>query len=605
MKKTILLSILISSVLFGCGNNSDIKSSNDESSIKNSEISSTFSSTSSLSQSSISASKPSRPHNHKYGEWEILEEANLFNSGKRIKKCESCDANIEEIYYDLSEVRFIDKNYQYNGLEREIKIEGILPKGIKVKYKNNKLTNIGSILATAEFITDDNKIIDKKEAVLTITSYIGLPNINVTTINNAAIDSKEVYTDMTLSIDNCLDNYKLENAAGGIRLRGNGSLEAIKKPYRLKFNDKQSLLGLNDGAKIKSWVLLAEFYDYSMMRNATAFTLGNDLMNGKGYYSSDFQHVNLYVNGIFNGVYVLCEQQQVNKNRVDIYEADEDEETLEIGYLLEMDNYGDDYPFEVGNTTYTATDSNGSSQIIPTRTYSIKSDIYSLEQQKYISKYMNSVYSILYNAVCLNKYYELDENFDLVESKHIDAYSTINEVIDLDSLMRSYILEEIMKDIDVGFSSYYMFVDFSKDSKFNKLTFGAPWDFDWSGGNPGTMFNYNYGTSNGNYNSLFTDHMNPWLFLLSKLNNFDSLIKEYWNLLVESDVFVNAINQVNDIAITYKNDFNKNFQKWDVLGTSQHVYHNYDAYSVTSHLDAAKKFSSWLKDRVDYLDSKW
>ena len=76
MKKTILLSILISSVLFGCGNNSNIKSSNDESSIKNSEISSTFSSTSSLSQSSISASKPSRPHNHKYGEWEILEEAN-------------------------------------------------------------------------------------------------------------------------------------------------------------------------------------------------------------------------------------------------------------------------------------------------------------------------------------------------------------------------------------------------------------------------------------------------------------------------------------------------------------------------------------------------
>ena len=43
----------------------------------------------------------------------------------------------------------------------------------------------------------------------------------------------------------------------------------------------------------------------------------------------------------------------------------------------------------------------------------------------------------------------IHENNDLIESNYKDAYETINAVIDVDSLIRSYILEEIMKDIDV------------------------------------------------------------------------------------------------------------------------------------------------------------
>ena len=267
-----------------------------------------------------------------------------------------------------------------------------------------------------------------------------------------------------------------------------------------------------------------------------------------------------------------------------------------------MDNYADENFFDISTPNFSCKDSNGSTQTLPTRTYSIKSDIYSLEQRDYAKKYLTNVYSILYYAVVENIYYTLDENNDLIESDYKDAYETINAVIDIDSLIRSYILEEIMKDIDVGFSSYYLFVDLSNESKFKKLTFGAPWDFDWSSGNVNGDFYYR---TNNSYNSVFFDHMNPWLLLISKLVNFKSLTKDYWNLMTNSGIFDYVVNQIEYMGITYKNDFDRNFQKWNVLGTSQHTYHSSEVYSINSHAKACELYKNWLNNRITYLNSIW
>ena len=586
---------LLSLISVGCSNSNSSSSSN----ISSSNI--VISSSSEVSSSS-SMEKPTRPHTHKYGEWEIIKEATLFEKGERSKKCNSCDDTIKESYYDLSEVAFNDRILQYNGKEQKIVIEGLLPKDVSVRYENNTRKEEGTSLAKAIILDKDMNVIETKEAALTIIPYRGLAKVDINTLNGAAINSKEVYTTMNLSISNCESTYEISNVAGGIRLRGNGTLEATKKPYRIKFDKKQNVLGLNDGAKCKSWVLLAEYYDYSMMRNATAFTLGQNIFDNKGYYSSDFEHVNVYINGIFNGIYVLAEQQQVDENRVDIYEVEDNEEELNIGYLFEMDNYADENFFDISTPNFSCKDSNESTQTLPTRSYSIKSDIYSLEQRDYAKKYLTNVYSILYYAVVENIYYTLDENNDLIESNYKDAYETINAVIDIDSLIRSYILEEIMKDIDVGFSSYYLFVDLSNESKFKKLTFGAPWDFDWSSGNVNGDFYYR---TNNSYNSVFFDHMNPWLLLISKLVNFKSLTKDYWNLMTNSGIFDYVVNQIEYMGITYKNDFDRNFQKWNVLGTSQHTYHSSEVYSINSHAKACELYKNWLNNRITYLNSIW
>lgn len=611
-KKVFLNFMLLGLLIAGCNvaGNSSKNGNSSTPSVTPSSSSSVSSSSSLSSPSQISSTtstekiKPTRPHTHKFGEWEIIIEADLFNTGEKYHKCLGCELSETVKYYDLSEVRFKDKIYQYNGSERTLTIDGLLPKGITVKYTNNKLTEIGSIVSTAYFIDENQDIIEERSAVLTIIPKRGLPEIKVTTADGAQINSKETYTTASITVSNCEDKYALNEVLAGIRLRGNGTLGAEKKPYRIKFDKKQGMLGLNDDAKAKSWVLLAEFYDYSMMRNGLAFSIGDAIMNGRGYYSSDFTHVNVYINGIYNGVYVLAEQQQVNENRVDIYEPEATELGTNIGYLLELDHYatGEGDYFMVGEGSYEAFDINGNTGSLPARAYSIKSDYYSPEQKVFISSYINNVYSIMYNAVVKGKFYTLDENYNLVNSNYTTVYETLNAVIDVDSLIRSYILEEFMKDIDVGFSSYYMFVDFSETSKFKKLTFGAPWDFDWSSGNVTGAHLYQ---TTGDYNTNFMGYMNPWLFMLTLTDFFYEKVHNYWTIMDECNVINKIIDEINYVTDVYVDDFGINFQKWKVLGTGQHTYHSIDAHNVKTHRDAVDCLIKWVQGRKSYLDSKW
>ena len=612
-----ILGLLLLTLLVGCGgaNASSKKESSSNGPINNpstsssssTQVISTPSSSSSevviSSTSSSSKTKPTRPHTHQYGEWEIIIKADLFNTGEKYHKCLGCELSETVKYYDLSEVFFRDKQYQYTGVERTLTIDGLLPKGISVKYTNNKLTDIGSVVSTAYFIDQNNEVIEERTAVLSITAKTGFPNINITTANGAQINSKDKYTVASFSIDNCLEEYKLVDVPGGIRLRGNGTLAAPKKAFRVKFDQKQKMLGLNDDAKCKSWVLMAEYYDYSFMRNGLAYSLGDALMNGRGYYSSDFTYANVYINGIYNGVYVVAEQQQVNKNRVNIYEPEENETNVNIGYFLEMDSYAQaDEMIKVGNANYEAYDTNGKKDFLPVRQYSIKSDFYSADQKNFISKYMNNVYDIAYNAVVKGKYYTLDENYDLVNSNYTTTYDTLNAVIDVDSLVRSYILEEFMKDIDVGFSSYYMFVDFSENSQFKRLTFGAPWDFDWSSGNVtgGHLF-----STSGDYNTTFSGHMNPWLFLIVNTEFFYTMAHNYWTIMNECNVIGKIIDEMNYITDTFSDEFTKNFQKWNVLGQGTHSYHSSPVWTTYTHRGYVDNLIEWCNGRKAYLDGKW
>ena len=547
--------------------------------------------------------KPGRPHVHSFGDWVVDKEASLFNVGQKTQSCSGCDQTNVKMYYYLDEVVFQDKVYQYNGKEKKLLIEGLLPKGIRVEYNNNRLTNVGSIVSTANFINEDNEIVESKSATLTIIDYQGFPKVSINT-NNQPIINKTDYVTSTITVSNCDASYQLSDVIAGVRLRGNGSLEAEKKPYRIKFEQKQSMLGLNDGLKAKSWVLLADYYDYSMLRNAAAFYLGNSLLNFNDYYSSDFQHVNLYINGIYNGVYLLAEQQQVNKGRIDIAEPEVNSEDINIGYLLELDTYavneGDFINLNLSG--YQVKDYKGNSVALSNMSYSIKSDYYSVKQKNHINKYLNNVYKIMHSAITGDKYYKFDENYDLIEADFTNACDTINNVINLDSLFRVYILQEIMKNVDVGFSSFYMYVDFSSDSKCPRLTFGAPWDFDWSSGN---MNGQPYYASTGHYNDSNFNHLNPWLLTISNAEFFEDYIKDYWELFEKSEVIEGLIYTLDDISSTYSKDFMQNFAKWNTLGIKKHVYSTDDVLGFKTQGDAKNFLKNWLLNRYSFLKTLW
>ena len=181
-----------------------------------------------------------------------------------------------------------------------------------------------------------------------------LPEISINTKNGISISDSSLvipdehkglagevkvydYVKATISVTKAGD-YNLDNVEGKVKVRGNYTSTYPKKPIRIKFSEKQSLVGLNNGAKLKSWVLLAEYKDTSMLRNSVAAYIGNSLLESEGYYCTDFRLVKVYMNGAYEGLYVAAEQQQVDSNRVNIPEA-EKTTSVKTGYMLEYDGY--------------------------------------------------------------------------------------------------------------------------------------------------------------------------------------------------------------------------------------------------------------------------
>jgi hypothetical protein len=160
----------------------------------------------------------------------------------------------------------------------------------------------------------------------------GLPVLYVETQDHRPIVSKDEYVKMELRIVSDNPEYCIEKSGfeDGIRGRGNTTWGYPKKPYRIKFDKKTSLFGLTSA---KSWVALANYKDATLLTNTVAFELGQRFALP---YTNHYVHVELVLNGTYQGSYVLTEQVQVGAGRVAI-----DEDT---GYLVELDVYYDEEP---------------------------------------------------------------------------------------------------------------------------------------------------------------------------------------------------------------------------------------------------------------------
>ena len=160
------------------------------------------------------------------------------------------------------------------------------------------------------------------------------PTIYVETENNVEITSKEDYVRATLRyVDD--SGVKLYDALG-IRGRGNSTWGFEKKPYRIKFDKKQEFLG-PDKAKAKSWTLLANYADKSLIRNAVAACIGE--FAGR---PSNASFVDLVLNGEYLGCYQVSDQMEIREKRVDITEQEDpmtDTSDISGGYFLEVDGF--------------------------------------------------------------------------------------------------------------------------------------------------------------------------------------------------------------------------------------------------------------------------
>ncbi|MBR6101133.1 MAG: CotH kinase family protein [Ruminococcus sp.] len=408
------------------------------------------------------------------------------------------------------------------------------------------------------------------------------PCINITTQDGKKILSKEKYTACVIDVFNCEESYVL-NADCGVKVRGNSTAEqGDEKPYRIKFEDKYNLLGLHGGKEYKSWVLLRSYWN--LAPDFTAFSLAETIFEGK-YYSSDCMYVNLFINGESRGIYLLCEQNQAADDRIDVYEPAPEETGTDIGYAIEMDNYpSEEHPhFYLDHDNASVTDISGESRRFNDHAYSVKSDINTKGQLDFINKYTYGAFEILYQAAINKRAMMFDSDYKLVsaDGTYNSPKEAVEAVFDLESLANMVILEELVHNNDVGAGSFYMAVDFSPESRYKKLTFLAPWDFNWA---------YEGDADGGYYASTFQklqhdgyDRSNPWYITAMKADWFRDIVKEKWAKFSESGALKKTTSQVVKECMKLKND----------LGS--------DSWKI----DQAKNLVKFVNGRIDWLDEQW
>lgn len=415
--------------------------------------------------------------------------------------------------------------------------------------------------------------------------YSSSGNTDFATLPTRVTKDNFEYEKCQVSIVNCEEKYAFSKVDASIKVRGNATASKVKKPFNLKFDNKINLLGLNNNNKFKSWVLNATFADESSLRDLTAYYLSKQIFGYDHLYSTDTTFVELYLNNTYWGLYLLQEKQQVNKNRVNIDDVEKRSPEgsysgTDIGYYFEFDGYAKDEKnrgstdpiFNISYNDYKYLKTYSKTQFKPLNTnfylnkdgtgiaYTLHSNIYSNNQLKYITNYVDKVYIILYEAIYNKRYYVFDEEYNkLIERKDLNSYDVINKVVNIDSFVDKFILEEILCNPDLYWSQYFQ-VDMSLSGD-KKLAFTSNWDYDAALVNNGHGEMTGYFTFQQYYTKV--NRFNPWFHFLPHEKWFIDLVKAKWNQLVEHQVFYNALHYIDEFKINYSKYYKRDKERWN------------------------------------------
>lgn len=402
------------------------------------------------------------------------------------------------------------------------------------------------------------------------------------------------YTDAAITVTEGRETL-LADAPAQVKARGNWTLEYPKKSVRIKFANKQPMAGLNGGKAFRNWVLLADWKDLSMLHNPTALFLAHNLLGADGYYCADYRFAELYVNGEYWGLYLLTEQQEVKSGRVELPQPSKDDDTRETGYFFEYDAYfgeeallpGGDATFEVYHAGMTQ-EQHG---------YTIKSDINASRQKNYLRSWVRLTYRIGYEAAVNGRHFAFNEKgTEIAEFDGVSVTDTVSRVIDLPSLVDTYILQELTCNPDAGWSSFYMTADLSPDGS-KRLTFQAPWDFDSCFG-----IRSGYESWQGPY---LTNQGNPWLNLFAGEDWFRAMVESRWAQLRRDGIPDAALTLVTRMTDLYAGHFARNYDRWPdrITGGNHELIAEVNA--MGSQPEAAAYLHRWLTARIQELDRLW
>lgn len=318
------------------------------------------------------------------------------------------------------------------------------------------------------------------------------------------------------------ENKTTVGAIKKIRGRGNATWQREKKPFQIKFEEKINILGMK---KSKTWLLLTNYPDGSLSRNALWYQLAKEMDMP---YSVEFEPIDLYINNEYQGNYLLTSKVEVEKNRVNLGIDD---------VLIEIDDHDSIEQLTLNNE----------------RKFEIhypNLEDFSKEDKKKVEENVTHY---------LKKVDELIKNPKTTTEE-------LTRFIDLESFAKYYWMQELSLNMDGTINSFYLYI------QEGRLYAGPVWDMD------ATMNrSYLYTKTKGYYLTedtyLYQRKRKNWFRDLIKREDFSKEVDEIF--ITYLDVFEklpekleNYVNQITPSANmnykrwSYENMMKKQGQKW-------------------------------------------
>ena len=389
-------------------------------------------------------------------------------------------------------------------------------------------------------------------SILAVSPSGTLPVFYINTENGTPITSKEDYLTATYHLDALgLEGYTSIGSAEAplpmqIKGRGNYTWTGFKKkPYRLKLDSKQPLLGMK---KSKHFGLLANADDnLGFLRNAVGFEVSRQI--GLAWTPSQ-RPVEVVLNGDYIGLYFLTELIRVDKDRVNITEqADEetDADAITGGWLVEIDNYDD--PAQIG-----IKENRGYGEYMR---FTHKSpEVLSSQQRDYLLNLVTQADAAIFT----------DDK----------SSTTWQDYIDIDELVKFYITQEVTDNGESFHGSCYWHKERGADTK---MIFGPVWDFGNSFWRSCDKFIYE--------GSNFHQH---WIGEIAKFPAFQDAVKAKW---------VDFMPQLASIE-QYIYDFTSKIASAAVSDAER-----WPEYGNADIANARDRYINKLLAKADWLNSQW
>ncbi|MBQ9610482.1 MAG: InlB B-repeat-containing protein [Lachnospiraceae bacterium] len=390
-----------------------------------------------------------------------------------------------------------------------------------------------------------------------------LPVVYIDTVNNETITSRDEYIKAVMYVQGNTSFDSQYNGGIDIKARGNSTYYLPKKPYKLKLDTSTDMFGFG---KNKHWVLLANYRDEALVRN----TIADDLSKELGLVGFDTTWVDVIMNDSYIGNYQFCEQIRINENRVNIFNWEEEAESIakEL-YKVEKHNgmskddrdaieniMQNDYSWITDDRiVYSDTEYNVSDY------YKFNTNItggYLFELNEYLSVIdgerehsefdtsngmrvvIDKPEMAISNANMMFFIKEYWDDFEKAYNSQDGYYNNkhYSQYADFDSMVSYWLLNEIVGNTDANARSRLCYMDVD-----DVIYFGPVWDYDFGFGiptdsMPDTKWKFSH---SDNPNNLFKNWIDDPLFVIKAQEKYWK-IRPYLNSIVSSGGLLDEYN---------------------------------------------------------------